>query len=215
MGGRVQETTSDVKRGRGEEAAAVGQWAPAARSALTMVECPLSSANCKADFPYLISKNIVRSKINKTKWRYNQNHCLTIIVNNRSLNRSRQQHRRNKRQRRRAHQQHSLVLSMHVRAPSNQKLQTRQRTSFSCLVNRSLTTPAATSMRHSPSLSQHNTQQQPRQPITPASNNQHPQHSSSTLNKTQHATAIPIAAIGSIAATSGNVVALINSTHLV
>jgi hypothetical protein len=51
----------------GEGAAAVGQWAPAARSALTMAECPLSSANCKADVPRLITKNIVRSKINKTK----------------------------------------------------------------------------------------------------------------------------------------------------
>jgi hypothetical protein len=69
-------------------------------------------------------------------------------------------------------------------------------------------------MRHSPSLSQHNTQQQPRQPITPPSNNQHPQHSSSTLNKTLHATAISIAAVSSIAATSGTVVALINSTHM-
>jgi hypothetical protein len=68
-------------------------------------------------------------------------------------------------------------------------------------------------MRHCPSLSQHNTQQQPRQPITTASNNQHPQHSSSTLNQTQHATAISINAIDSIAATSGNVVALINTTH--
>ncbi len=47
-----------------------------------------------------------------------------------------------------------------------------------------------------------------------ASNIPHPQHSSSTLNQTQHATAVSIAAIGSIAATSGNVVALINSTHL-
>ena len=180
-----------------------------------MSECPLSSANCKADFPSLITKHNVRSKINKTKWRYNQNHCLTIIVNNRSLNRSRQQHRRNKRQRCRAHQQHSLVLSMHVRAPSQKKLQNRQMAIDSCLVNRSLPIPAATSMRHSPSLSQHNTQQQPRQPITTPSNNQHPQHSSSTLNQPQHATAISIAAISSIAATSGNVVALINSTHLV
>jgi hypothetical protein len=69
-------------------------------------------------------------------------------------------------------------------------------------------------MRHCPSLSQHNTQQQPRQPITTASNNQHPQRSSSTLNQTQHETQISIAAISSIAATSRNVVALINSTHM-
>jgi hypothetical protein len=106
------------------------------------------------------------------------------------------------------------IESMHVRAPSHQPLQTRQMAIVSCLVNRSLTPPAATSMRHCPSLSQHNTQPQPRQPITTASNNQHPQHSSSTLNKTQHATIISINAIDSIAATSGNVVALINSTHL-
>jgi hypothetical protein len=68
-------------------------------------------------------------------------------------------------------------------------------------------------MRHCPSLSQHITQQQAPATITTPSNNQHPQHSSSTLNQTQHATAISIAAIGSIAATSGNVVVLINSTH--
>jgi hypothetical protein len=141
---------------------------------------------------------------------------LTITVySNRNLNQRHRQHRRNKRQRRRAHQHHSLVWSMHVRAPSHKKLQNRQMASVSCLVNRSFTKPAATSMRRCPSLSQHNTQQQPRQPITTASNNQHPQHSSSTLNQTQHATAISIAAIGSIAAPSGNVVALINTTHLV
>jgi hypothetical protein len=74
---------------------------------------------------------------------------------NRNLNRSRQLHRRNKRQRRRAYQQHSLVLSMHVRAPSYKKLQNRQMASHSSQVNRSPTTPAARSMRHCPPLSQH------------------------------------------------------------
>jgi hypothetical protein len=76
---------------------------------------------------------------------------------NRNLNRSHQQHHCNRQQRRRAHQQHSLALSMHVRAPSHKKLQSRQMAIGSCLVNRSLTIPAATSMRHSPSLSQQNT----------------------------------------------------------
>ena len=57
LGGRVQEATSDVKRGReGKGAEAEGQWDPAARSALMMAECPLSSARCKADFPSLITK---------------------------------------------------------------------------------------------------------------------------------------------------------------
>ena len=208
---------------------------------------------------------------------------------------------------------------MDVRAPSHQKLQTRQIAICSCRVKRSPTIPAATSVRHSPSLNQHNTRPQPLQQsqphqttrihstshqpstkhsmqpqsqaqpppasppqaaassrsakaltrlehgrprpepqktpnttnrhlqlpceqepynpcsnkretqplpqptqhtaaapatITTASNNPHPQHFSSTLNQTQHATAISIAATTSIAATSGNVVTLINSTHL-
>jgi hypothetical protein len=180
-----------------------------------MAYSPLSSANCKADFPSLITKIIVRKNKTNTKWQYNWINSLTITVYSNNFNRSHQQHRRNKRQRRRAHQQHSLGLSMHVRAPSHKKLQNRQMAFFSCEVNRSLTIPAATSMRHSPPLSQHNTQQQPRQPITTASNNQHPQHSSSTLNQTQHATEISIVAVSSIAATSGNIVALIISTHLV
>ena len=61
MGGRVQEATSDVKRGReGKGAAAEGQWDPAARSEnnnLMMAECPRSSAKCKAEFPSLITTN--------------------------------------------------------------------------------------------------------------------------------------------------------------
>jgi hypothetical protein len=42
----------------------------------------------------------------------------------------------------------------HVRAPSHQQLHARQMALLSCLVNRSLATTAATSVRRSPSLSQ-------------------------------------------------------------
>ncbi len=87
-------------------------------------------------------------------------------------------HRRHKRQRRHANQQHSLVLSIEVRAPSHQKLQTRQMASFSCHVNRSRTKPAATSVRHSPSLNQHNTQPQPLQQSQP--------HQTTRINSTSH-----------------------------
>ena len=86
--------------------------------------------------------------------------------------------------RRHAQQQHSLGLSMDVRAPSHQKLQTRQCASCCRNVNRSLTIPAATSVRHSPSLNQHNTQQQPLQPSQPHQTTRI--HSSSNQPSTKH-----------------------------